>query len=257
MILALVSGLFWQRDIYYDYEGDRFTTISVDLWFTKLHFQDEKYEFGQYFSSFYQGHFAGGYMLESFMHPWLGDAALPITIFAFAGWELGEHYILRTCPVSLMDIAWASLGAYISDAHFRGNMSEWGFRYQWMILDNPLLIKGTRVSDIYRGQEDLPLLLWCIIPGNYNPYTFGIYRVGEGSYFEIGFTYVPLWSRFHPEIPPEGWGVLVWDTHRGVGVGSEKLFFPPDTLLDIAYNCGPSWFVHERFCPYFKLSFSF
>jgi len=257
LIPLVLSWVFMCRDTYYTYEGDWFTTISFNLGFTKLHFQDERYEFGEYFTSFYQGHFAGGYALESILHRPLGDAALPFTIALLVGWELSEHYILRTCPVSAMDIAWGAMGAFLSDAHRRGNMTGWGFRYEWMILDNPALGSGG-ITDIYRGQDDLLLLLWCIIPGNYNPYTFGVYHVGQRTRFEVGFSYVPPCSRFPPERPPEGWGVFVWDTRQRIGISSEDLLFPPDSSNERTnWDWGVSLLYPENFCPYFKASFSF
>lgn len=257
MIAVVLSGFFWQRDIYYTYEGDWFTTISFNLGFTKLHFQDERYEFGEYFTSFYQGHFAGGYVLESLLHKRFSDAALPLTFALLVSWELSEHYILRTCPVSAMDIVWGAAGAFLSDAHQRGNMAGWGFRYQWMILDNPALT-SVGISDIYRGQEDLPLLIWCMIPGNYNPYTFGVYRAGQRARFEAGFSYVPLCSSFPPERPPEGWGVFVWDTREGVGISSENLLFPPDSSFERAnLDYAPNLLIPEYLCPYFRLSLYF
>ncbi len=222
---------------------------------TDIYFQDGRFEFGQWFFSSYQLHFLGFYTLERALYPHMGSGALPLVVGSSVAWELVEEKVLRTCPVSVMDIAWSCLGAFMADAHSRGQLKHIGFRYNWL----PMTMRQSYIREM-PGSGELAVLVWRLVPGNYNPYSFSFYTQSSNTTVELGFTYISHHQILDVDQPFFGRPTMSWDAANGLGFATENAFhdYPGNpishTKKPMDYSALDQW---PRVAPFIRAVFRF
>ncbi len=241
--MALLVGAFWEWGTYYTAEGDWYEAVWVNLGFTRVAFASERYEFADYFHQFYHGHFSLWYHLEKILGKGLGRASFWVSLATIPAWELFEERVLRSAPVSAMDMAWAALGVFLADAQREGAMDGWGFRFRWLPLEGDYWEENLNYVDLDLGSK-LYYALFAVVPGNFNHYTFGLNKKFSSWEIELGVSAGDRRNRLRPEEPLWGWACFELN-EEGLKLETERLFARPEAL--------PSW----EALPYLRIRLTF
>ena len=226
--MALLVGALFEWGRYYTAEGDWYEAVWLNLGFTRVAFASERYEFDDYFHQFYHGHFSLWYHLDKLLESRIGRAGFWLSLASAPAWELVEERVIRSAPVSLTDIAWAWLGVFLADAQAAGSEEGWGFRFFWVPLEGEFWEQSLKYMDL-PAQSKLYQTLVATLPGNFNPYAFGLVKRSPGWELELGFSVNEPRAELRPEEPLLGWRGFVLD-EKGLRLGTERLLWEPEAL---------------------------